>query len=449
MKNILNSGLFAGQISKKLILVIFVVILLTSSFSNLFAVKKLEKFYNYYEKGMKFMMKQDWQRALEEFKSAASLEFKDAKKKRTYGTRFIEYFPHREIGIAYFYLGEYEQSLEELKLSIAFKYSKKAAAFINKIENSGGVSEIKGKSPEELKQEEKERQAALEQERLAMIKKQEEEKKKLKEQKKQEEIKKKEEEQRKRIFEQEQLNKMKVPVGALTYDPSRVTQVGSRLSVAVLPFEGKEETENIRKSVTDKMVTQLVNLRRFRVIERNALEEVMKEHKKTISGLVDESTAVELGKLVGADVIIIGSIVCEEQYGKVSARVIDTQTSEIIVAKEASAENTRIDNIEKLVENVAIMIYNDLPLVKGYVVNIEEDLIYIDIGSHEGVRKGTKCVAFKEGKEIIHPTTKEVLHRKVKKLGEIIVFQVHDKMSIARIVDKVGDIKVGDKVVVK
>ena len=446
MKNILNNSLFTDQMNKNSILFCLIIIFLSSSFSNLFA---LEKFYNYYEKGMKFMMRQDWQRALEEFKSAASLEFKDAKKKRTYGTRFIEYYPHREIGIAYFYLGEYEEALEELKLSLAFKGSKRAAAFINKIETAGGPIVAEGKSPEELKREEEEKQAVLEQERLAIIQNQEEEKKKLEEQKKQEEIKKKEKKQRKKKFEQEQLNKMKVPVGALTYDPSMVTQVGSRLSVAVLPFEGKGEAESLSKSITDKMITQLVNLRRFRVIERNALEDVMKEQKFAISGMVDEQTAVEVGKLVGADVIIFGSIICETNYGKVSARVIDTQTSETIVAKEASSENTKIDNIEKLVESVAIMIYNDLPLVEGNVVNIEDDMIYIDIGIEEGVRKGTKCVAFKEGKEIMHPTTKEVLGRKVKKLGEIIVIQVQEKMAIATIIDKEGDIKLGDKVVVK
>ncbi|MBC8385569.1 MAG: hypothetical protein H8E57_08650 [Candidatus Cloacimonetes bacterium] len=431
---------------KKLILIFLIILISNSFYSKLSA---LEKFYNYYEKGSTFMMRKDWQRALEEYKSAASLEFKDAKKKRTYGTRFIEYFPHREIGIAHFYLGEYEKALSELKLSLAFKPSKRAAAFINKIKNAGEVSEIEGKSPEDLRKEEKERQAALEQERLAMIQKQEEERNKLAEQQKQTELKRKEEELKKKKFEQEQINKTKVPVGALTYDPSMVTQVGSRLSVAVLPFEGKGDAENLSKSVTDKMITQLVNLRRFRVIERNALEDVMKEQKFSLSGMVDENTAVELGKLVGADVIIFGSIICEENYGKVNARVIDTQTSETIVAKEASAENTKIDNIEKLVENVAIMIYNDLPLVEGNVVNVEEGMVYIDIGNQEGVRKGTKCVAFKEGKEIIHPTTKEVLGRNVKKLGEIIVVQVQEKMAIARIIDKEGDIKLGDKVVVK
>ena len=108
-----------------------------------------------------------------------------------------------------------------------------------------------------------------------------------------------------------------------------------------------------------------------------------------------------------------------------------------------------MSNLEFLVENIAIMIYNALPLVEGYIVNTEENVIYLDIGSNVGVRKGTKCVAFREGDEIIHPITKEVLGTKVTLLGELIVTQVHEKMSVAKILAKEGSIKIGDKVVIK
>ena len=197
------------------------------------------------------------------------------------------------------------------------------------------------------------------------------------------------------------------------------------------------------------MITQLVNLRRFRVIERNALEDVIKEQSFGLSGMVDEKTAIKVGKMVGADVIIIGSVITDENYGKVSARVINTETSETIVAKEAQSENTQLENIEKLVANVAIAIYNDLPLVEGNIIKVENELVYIDIGLDSGIMKGTKCVAFSEGEAIINPATKEVLGKKVKKLGEIIVEQVQEKMSIARIIESDGSIESGDKVVVK
>ncbi|MFC1887679.1 CsgG/HfaB family protein, partial [Candidatus Cloacimonadota bacterium] len=241
----------------------------------------------------------------------------------------------------------------------------------------------------------------------------------------------------------------KLPAGALTYDPNQVTQVGSRLTIAVLPFEANENAKNLSGSVTDKMITQLVNLRRFRVIERGAIEDVMKEQAFALSGMVDEDSAIEVGKIVGADVIIIGRLNIEIGFGKVNARGVDIETGETIVAKEASAGNTNIEHIEKLVESVAIMIYNDLPLVEGSIVSMDEDLLYLDIGSDVGVRKGTKCVAFREGNTIKHPKTKKVLGKKVTKLGELIVIQVQEKLATARIVSKEGSIEVGDKVVVK
>ena len=89
------------------------------------------------------------------------------------------------------------------------------------------------------------------------------------------------------------------------------------------------------------------------------------------------------------------------------------------------------------------------PFVEGFVVKAEPSLYYIDIGSEKGIRKGSKCVAFRVGEEIKHPITGEVLGNKVTKLGELVVVAVYEKMSAVRVSDMEGDIAVGDKVVVK
>ncbi|KQC12135.1 MAG: hypothetical protein APR54_10015 [Candidatus Cloacimonas sp. SDB] len=406
-----------------IIFFIFLLILFGISSGKLFAQ---EKFYNYYDNGLKYMEKGDWLRAAEEFKSAISLEFEDAKRKRTYGTRFIQYFPHRELGIVYYQLEEFDRSMGELQLSIAYKFSKRAKEYVDKL-SYDGVSVLQA---EEIADEPVTKKPDIDPDEF-------------------ESKKDKTTEKVEKPAEYEISSTEKVPAGALTYDPSKVTQVGSRLAIAVLPFGANENALNLQESITDKMITQLVNLRRFRVIERGAIEQVMKEQAFNLSGMVDENSAIEVGKIVGADVIVIGRINIEIGYGKVNARGIDIETGETIVAKEASAGTTNIETIEKLVENVAIMIYNDLPLVEGSIVSLDEDLIYLDIGSEVGVRKGTKCVAFKEGKAIKHPETKKVLGRQVTKQGELIVIQVQEKMAMARVVSKEGPIEIGDKVVVK
>lgn len=402
------------------------------------------RFYNYYAEGEQYMEKGDWVRAMGEFKSAASLEFEDAKRKRTYGTRFIEYFPHREAGIAHYFLGEFPEAKQELELSLAYVRSDRAKEFLDRV--------LKGVTPADLaeanrQKEEAERQRKLEED--ARAKREQEalnkKNKELEEQRRIAEENRKREEDRKALEDKAS----RLPVGALTYDPSRVTQVGSRLAIAVLPFDTKGSAKSLDVSVTDKLVTQLVNLRRFKVMERTALEKVLKEQKLQTSGIVDEKTAVNVGKIAGADAIVIGDVTITGGTAKVSARVIDTETSETIVAKEEQSQGATVDDVEKTVGRVAVDIYNELPLVEGYIVSQDQDLYYIDIGSEKGIRKGSKCVAFREGEKIRHPVTGEVLGSRVTKLGELVVVQVQNKLAATKVVESEGDIKVGDRVVVK
>ena len=376
------------------------------------------RFYIYYSEGLRFMERKDWMRAIEEFKSAASLEFEDAGRKRTYGTRFIEYFPHREMGIAHYNLGEFQLAKKELELSAAYEDDDRTNEYLRLVK--GGV-------PPKEKTEEVTENKPREQEGEAAESVPPEAKPKV------------EVAPRSNVL----------PVGALTYDPARVTQVGSRLALAVIPFVGKGEAKDLADPVTEEMITQLVTLRRFKVIERSALDKVLEEQSLHASGLVDDKTATNLGRLAGADAIVLGSLSVAKNHTKVSARVIDTETGETIVAKVEGTEGVSFSDAEAVTQQVAIKIYNELPLVEGFIVKAEPSLFYIDIGAEKGIRKGSKCVAFRPGEEIKHPITGEVLGCKVTKLGELVVVSVYEKMAAVKVTEKEGDISVGDKVVVK
>jgi TolB-like protein len=223
------------------------------------------------------------------------------------------------------------------------------------------------------------------------------------------------------------------------------------LTLAVLPFQGKGESQNYVEAATDKMVTQLVELRRFKVIERAKLEEVLQEQTLQVSGVVDEKTAVDVGRVAGADAIVLGNVSVIGPSTTVSARVIDTKSSEVIVAKNMRAERTDLEDVEKMIESVAIMIYNELPLVQGSVINKEGNVMYIDVGSDKRIRRGSRCVAFREVGDLLDPITGAVIDKKVKMLGEVQVEEVLEKASKVELVkvETGEEIKVGDKIVVK
>ncbi len=424
------------------------------------------KFYNYYEEGLAYMKRGDWDRAIDEFKAAASLEFKDRPNVRTYGMHFIEYFPHREMGICYFNLGDTDNAAKQLQISQAFSSSKRASEFLAKLGRGEAPAQ---QAPAGISKEEQERlsrekaQLDMERKRLADQMAALELKKKAQDE---EDARKAAEEERRLAAERDRLAKLeadrlakekemlskgRLPTGALTYDASRVTQVGTRLSLAVLPFDNKGGTPEVSSMVQDNMITTLYNLRRFKILERSKIDEIVKEQKLGMTGFIDPAKAVKVGKVIGVDAILMGSISSTATGVAITARLIDTETGTIITAKDAFSDQASLQNIKNMSQDIAIQIYNDVPLVEGYVIRVDPTQVILDVGTNKGMRKGMKMVIYKEGDAITHPATGEILGKTVTKLGEVLLTEVQEKMSEASIVDKEQgqSLAVGNKVVAK
>ncbi|MCE5194351.1 MAG: CsgG/HfaB family protein [Nitrospiraceae bacterium] len=152
------------------------------------------------------------------------------------------------------------------------------------------------------------------------------------------------------------------------------TSEAAKKKVAVLDFEYGTITDrwwpgswNIGKGIADMMVTQLVKDGTYSVIERKKLDAIISEQKLGASGLVDASTAAQIGKILGVQYVIIGSItqfsIDTSEIGLggigakfgfggagvsntvakvyIDARMIDTTTAEIIGVAEGKAEDSK------------------------------------------------------------------------------------------------------------
>src|ERR1700682_5971269 len=71
--------------------------------------------------------------------------------------------------------------------------------------------------------------------------------------------------------------------------------------------------QDVGKGISDMLVQKLVEDGKYSVIERNALDKVMGEQNFANSDRADSSTAAKIGKVLGVDVMIIGSIT---QFGR-------------------------------------------------------------------------------------------------------------------------------------
>lgn len=86
----------------------------------------------------------------------------------------------------------------------------------------------------------------------------------------------------------------------------------TRPSVAVLAFENNTTisffADRLGLAAADELITQLVRTGEFTVIERQRIDEILGEQRLGTSGVVDPATAARIGRLLGAQAVIVGSI---------------------------------------------------------------------------------------------------------------------------------------------
>lgn len=74
--------------------------------------------WRHYQRGINYAKDQCWQAAAKEFRAAIAQRPQDTHRARTQGLKFIAYFPHRELGIAYYHLERYAEAVHELETSL-------------------------------------------------------------------------------------------------------------------------------------------------------------------------------------------------------------------------------------------------------------------------------------------------------------------------------------------
>jgi len=72
------------------------------------------------------------------------------------------------------------------------------------------------------------------------------------------------------------------------------------------------------------------NDKKIEIIDRTHLKSLMKEHKFSMSGLVDPDTVKKLGKIAGVDAIVTGSVTPFGDNYRITCKVIATDTARIV-----------------------------------------------------------------------------------------------------------------------
>jgi TolB-like protein len=123
-------------------------------------------------------------------------------------------------------------------------------------------------------------------------------------------------------------------------------------TVAVLYFQnqGNPALEPLKVGLAQMLTTDLVGAGGAKIVERAQLQAVLDELKLGHSHVVDEGTAAKVGKLLGAEYVVLGSYFELVGTLRIDARMVRVETGEIV---HASGANGRVDDFLSLEREVA------------------------------------------------------------------------------------------------
>lgn len=233
--------------------------------------------------------------------------------------------------------------------------------------------------------------------------------------------------------------------------------------------------------ITEMLTTALAETGRFVVLERAVLQEILAEQDFGALGRVTQQTAAQQGQLLGVQALITGGIT-EYNYtssslggnvsvfNRVSAgaqqlkamvaldmRLINAETGEIIASKRGdgtatartvTAEVTISDKdfstavaastplgkaTREAIEEIVEAIVEELAGVRwsGRVIDVRDNLVYINAGSNAGVEQGMEFEVYEEQEALIDPETGLNLGAPERFIGLLRVTQVNERFSVA------------------
>ena len=248
------------------------------------------------------------------------------------------------------------------------------------------------------------------------------------------------------------------------------------LAASVKP-DKKLEMGRIIESLDSQLIDRINATRKFDVVGRSDLNDVLKEQELGASGNVDAKTAAQAGKLTGAKYLLVTTVDDYQDYVEkatfegtgrsatkrvfrlsVVGKVYDSNTGKLLESVNFQTGSDAFKQIqeernysvkdgelsdemmvavarsmaEKIANRIADVIFPAKVLLK------RDKEVTINRGEGGGVAVGDTFNVFALGEELIDPDTKESLGREEAKVGRVKITQVNPKTSTAAILDDTG-----------
>ena len=135
---------------------------------------------------------------------------------------------------------------------------------------------------------------------------------------------------------------------------------GTVQTIAIMAFDNysvgkyQEELGFLTKGIADFFESDFSKISDLKVVERDKVDYILKELELTKSGMVEAATAARVGKMLGAQIMVFGSITqLDSKNCKMLVKAVKVETSEIIASVESEGKPDYFKMEKDLVKDLA------------------------------------------------------------------------------------------------
>ena len=273
------------------------------------------------------------------------------------------------------------------------------------------------------------------------------------------------------------------PTASLLAAVSKSTQVdtttvsGNETKSESVLLDTKQELNRIIESLDGQLIDRVNATRKFDVLSRSDLADVIKEQDLGASGNMDAKTAAKAGKLAGAKYLLVTTVDDFQDYFEravfegsgrtatkrvfrfsIVGKIYDSTTGKLLESANFQTGNDAFKQIQQersysvnnglLSDEMMVAVARGMAeKIAGHVMDVifpakvlikRENIVTINRGDGGGVVEGDIFNVFAQGAELKDPDTGEVLGREEIKVGKVKISQVNPKTSLAEIVEDTG-----------
>ena len=264
---------------------------------------------------------------------------------------------------------------------------------------------------------------------------------------------------------------------------------GKPVRIGVMKFLTRTEGVSAEQAagIGDIFARMLTSSKTITVIERDQLDSLASEHRLSMSGLLTDETAVQIGKIAGCQYMLLGAVTGYEKKGSstnvfifgskkydaaatIDVRVVNVETSEVMLSLSETGlasqkgssfnfygitkDQEDLSGIEAgaIADAASRLSYKVREALTGeydQVLEADGKEVTLSVGITSGAQRGGLYRVYVDGTEIFDARGKS-LGKKMNDIAVVKIVDVQKDFSIARVADKgAGSIKLirrGDKI---